>query len=64
MPDITMCRDKECPACRFCYRFTAKAHNYRQSFFSETPRNINSDVCEYFIPNEIKNKRNIVDLEK
>jgi hypothetical protein len=46
MADITMCQDKECPKRDECYRFTAPANPYRQSFFIDSPRE--GDECKYF----------------
>ena len=45
-PDITMCQDTKCPKRKKCYRFTAKPDEYRQSYFSNTPRK--NSKCEYF----------------
>ena len=47
MPDITMCKDSECPKSETCYRFTAKPWE-RQSYFATSPRF--GDVCKYEIP--------------
>jgi len=33
MVDITKCSDEECPMKETCYRYTAKANEYRQSYF-------------------------------
>ena len=38
MPDITMCKDSECPQAETCYRFTAKPLGDWQSYFAESPR--------------------------
>ena len=37
MADITMCRGEGCKKKSTCYRHTANAHPYRQSFFAVTP---------------------------
>jgi hypothetical protein len=37
MPDITKCNGKECPHKETCYRFTATANEFRQSWFMGTP---------------------------
>ena len=37
MPDITMCRGKNCPDKNTCYRFTAMPDKYWQSYFVEIP---------------------------
>ena len=38
MPDITMCKDDECPSRKDCYRFMAEPNPRRQSYFAESPR--------------------------
>ncbi len=51
MPDITMCDDILCPKARTCYRNMlngTKPNEYRQSFFTVSPRNVEDDSCEYF----------------
>ena len=47
MADITMCDDKECPRAHTCYRFTANANPYRQSYFMQSPRH--GDGCPQFV---------------
>ena len=49
MPDITMCKGVDCPKKNLCYRYTAKASEYRQSFFTDSP--IKNGKCEYFWDN-------------
>ncbi len=49
MPDITMCEDETCSQKEECYRYTAQPNPYRQSYFTEIVRDIQSDFCEYFI---------------
>jgi len=46
MPDIAMCNDYSCPDFDRCYRAQAKPSEYRQSYFSDSPRSM--DGCEYF----------------
>ena len=50
LPDITMCADKECPLSKQCYRFTAEPNEFRQSYFSVSPRD--ESGCSYFWKNE------------
>lgn len=61
MNDITMCsgRRKEfiCPLREKCYRFTAKADRYWQSYFTEIPYNRKKNECKYFWDNEEKKKK-------
>jgi hypothetical protein len=67
MPDITMCRDEECPFNKTCFRFTSKPSNY-QSYFKISPRKNNE--CEYYygVPRDIKDsniiKRKITKKKK
>jgi len=37
MPDIAMCKGENCPLAFNCYRHTAKANPYAQSYFGEAP---------------------------
>jgi len=46
MPDIAMCNDDSCPMKKTCYRFVAVPNEFRQSYFTESPRK--GDDCEYF----------------
>jgi hypothetical protein len=51
MPDISMCTGEGCPRKETCYRFTAEASEFRQSYFINAP--IKEDnTCEYYWPNE------------
>lgn len=45
MPDISMCRNKECKKKYDCYRYMAVPNPWRQSFASFT-----HEDCEYFWP--------------
>ena len=45
-PDITMCLGTGCPYKEKCYRYTAKASEYQQSFFSVPP--IKDGKCSYY----------------
>ena len=71
MPDISMCKGGHCMLRLSCHRYTAKAEEFGQSFFSEPPYKINmmlDDVekslgvvtlsCAYFWNNvEYKNEK-------
>lgn len=35
--DGTMCTGESCPRKEFCYRHTARANEYRQSYFCKVP---------------------------
>lgn len=54
-PDITMCDDKECPLKETCYRFKATPSEFRQSYFSESPRK--EDKCDHFMEIYDKSKK-------
>ena len=47
MPDITKCRDEQCPAKDHCYRYTAKPSFY-QSYFFGTPRKEDGTCTHYW----------------
>jgi hypothetical protein len=46
MPDITMCKGISCPIKEECYRYTAKADEFYQAYFSESP--IADNKCEMY----------------
>ena len=48
MADITMCSGQGCDKREFCYRFTAMADKYRQSYFATPPINSNGECDEYW----------------
>jgi hypothetical protein len=49
MADISMCAGTGCPLKEDCYRHTAKACEYRQSYFCEVPFGAKKQGhCEYF----------------
>jgi hypothetical protein len=53
MPDITICRNKECPIQDSCYRFLAKPSEIQQSysvFFPVYDEHHNFIDCDYFKP--------------
>ena len=50
MVDMAMCRNKKCPVREKCYRYTAKANKYWQSYTNGEYTRKNG--CELFIPNE------------
>ena len=45
MPDISMCKGKDCPLKETCYRYTAESSDY-QSYFTEVP--FENDKCEFY----------------
>ena len=47
MADITMCNGNYCELRENCFRYKAKASEYRQSYFCKLP-NATSYDCEYF----------------
>lgn len=62
MVDITMCKGETgeldekrvCPVRGDCYRYTASADPYWQSYFVNTPYKWQNDDCQNFMNNEIK----------
>ena len=58
MPDITKCEGRQCELKDTCYRYTSKASEFRQSYFTSPPLYINKigeHQCEYYIPNDKQN---------
>jgi hypothetical protein len=53
MPDISMCKGKDCPLKETCYRYTAESSDY-QSYFIEVPYDATTNSCDYHM--EIWNK--------
>lgn len=50
MPDISMCKNDNCPLKEKCYRYTAEPSPYRQSYgLFPQPKD---GKCEYFWDNE------------
>lgn len=45
-----MCLDHECPMKLKCYRYTAPVNEYRQSYFTDSPRK--GDECTDFWDNK------------
>jgi hypothetical protein len=45
-PDITLCVGTDCPYKETCYRYTAKANEYYQSYFTEPP--IKDGKCDMY----------------
>ena len=57
MPDISMCENQDCPFNTSCYRFTAEANPYIQSYGDFKPTVDGDELyCDYFweIPNDKK----------
>ncbi len=52
MVDISMCSGKGCSRKKDCFRFTATANKYRQSYFAEPPAKENGVNCDYFMSNK------------
>lgn len=58
MPDITMCKGRDCPLRESCYRYTATPSEYRQSYFVTDPIELrDDDDCDYWIDNIDRNKK-------
>ena len=45
--DGTKCEGTNCPLKEKCYRYTAKANKYYQSYFTEIPYDFKTKKCEY-----------------
>jgi len=50
MADIAKCNDSLCPSKDYCYRFTAPASDYWQSY-GIFNRESDADNCDMFYPN-------------
>ena len=48
MADVTKCNNKNCTLRNECYRFTAVENEYRQSYFAETPKQIEGECPEFW----------------
>jgi len=51
MADISKCKGNGCELKNTCYRFTATANEFRQSFFMEEP-NTTPTECEHYWGNK------------
>lgn len=47
MPDITMCKGKDCPLKKDCWRYRA-VPGEMQSYFTEPPYNKQDKNCKFF----------------
>jgi hypothetical protein len=54
MADITKCTGEGCPMRAGCYRFTAPASRFAQSYFVTPP--VKDGECEYFWPERDEEK--------
>jgi hypothetical protein len=48
MSDITKCSGTGCPKKSKCFRFTATASEWGQSYFAEVPYDKEKKTCGYF----------------
>ena len=48
MPDITMCKGKDCPLKKKCYRYKTTASEFRQSYFVDEPYDKKKKKCDHF----------------
>ena len=53
MADISMCSGEGCPKKTTCYRYTAEANPYRQSFLSDVIYEESNSNCLNFIEDKI-----------
>jgi len=52
MADIAKCEDSLCPSKKYCYRFTAPANEFRQSY-GQFNRELDAYNCDMFWANGI-----------
>lgn len=52
MPDISKCQSVECPKRLECYRYTSEPSQYLQSYFIDTPCDIDHGSFDYFWDNK------------
>jgi hypothetical protein len=55
MADITMCKGQDCPLRESCYRYTAQANPFRQSYFMTEHMDENDECPEWVDSGVIKN---------
>jgi len=55
MADITKCEDNLCPSKETCYRYTAAASEYRQSY-GQFNREEDAYNCDYYWNNKLNDK--------
>jgi hypothetical protein len=48
-----MCEGTNCPLKETCYRHTAIANEFRQSYFFDVPFDEEKEKCDYYWPTEI-----------
>ena len=48
MPDIAMCKGKDCPFKEKCYRYTATPDEFLQSYFTESPYEPKENICSFY----------------
>jgi len=53
MPDMSMCKGTNCPLKETCYRHTAIANEFRQSYFFDVPFDEEKEKCDYYWPIKI-----------
>lgn len=56
MADISKCNDALCPSSKYCYRFTAPASEFWQSY-GGFKRKEDEDKCDMFYPNGNDSKK-------
>lgn len=56
MPDISMCVNLLCPSKDYCYRFTAKPTQIRQTYIGFTLED-DETSCSYFMPNGVESTK-------
>jgi hypothetical protein len=53
MADIAMCEGTDCPLKQSCYRHTAEANEFRQSYLFDVPFDKEKIKCDFYWPTTI-----------
>lgn len=59
MPDICMCGGVGCEQKGTCYRYTAEAHPYRQSYFAGAPMTSPTECVYFVLDNRTEKEKNV-----
>jgi hypothetical protein len=53
MPDMSMCQGTDCPLKETCYRYTAIANEFRQTYLFDVPYDKEKEKCDFYWPTKI-----------
>jgi hypothetical protein len=53
MPDMSMCEGTDCPLKETCYRYTAMANEFRQTYLFDIPFDKEKGKCDFYWPSKI-----------